>query len=293
MAGRLMLRAALVAGFTLWAKVVMNEQAREWHEKGVSWLHGKDTVEYARWYLTGIEHGTQPLAAGLCAYCGSYVFGHLGETTRNSNRRAGEPRGPDGTKCAFDAQPPFLERYTPAAFARWCPSHFAHSPDTNKLSLRPGKTAPWMLKASLDTKRRQTEWHYCSDCYDTLFTEHGAKIPFRDRETAEKDNLEVHATAGDIPKEARARWEKAEKSASRANGKRFTEKNLVPTPKPAKWQDVPGVPLSAITSDEALSLVSGMHIMADITPARYENVARHAYAGGEPTDVRAFHACAP
>eukprot|EP00662_Eupelagonemidae_sp_cell21_P020431 gene20431-61307_t len=56
----------------------VEQQAKEWHEKEVCWLHGRDAIEYARWYLVGIEHGGQPLASGLCSFCGSYVFGALG-----------------------------------------------------------------------------------------------------------------------------------------------------------------------------------------------------------------------
>eukprot|EP00665_Eupelagonemidae_sp_cell47_P016565 gene16565-biopygen8873 len=87
------------------------------------------------------------LAAGLCARCGNYVFGGLGASRATSNRRSGPPRDVDGKQCGATAQPPFLLRWSPDAFARFCPSHFTYDASTNRLRLRDGKVEPWLLRA--------------------------------------------------------------------------------------------------------------------------------------------------
>ncbi len=46
------------------------------------------------------------------------------------------------------AQPPCLLRYSPQLWAKELPTMFVHDPETNKLSLQPGRHPPWIRKTS-------------------------------------------------------------------------------------------------------------------------------------------------
>lgn len=118
----------------------------------------------------------------------------------------GPPLSRDGhilIDCAGEpethAQPPFLLRYSPQLFAKECPEMFHHDPQTNRLSLRPGKWPPWMRKTDghyTGPKDKTKAWTYCLDCKkrwcdDTsTSTRSTAFLPFRDK--ASQSNLRPH-----------------------------------------------------------------------------------------------------
>ena len=62
-----------------------------------------------------------------------------------------------------DAQPPFLLRYSPHLFAREAPEVFEWCEKTNRLSLREGRSPPWIhvFTDSARTNRTHT-WLYCA-----------------------------------------------------------------------------------------------------------------------------------
>ena len=82
------------------------------------------------------------------------------------------------------AQPPCLLRYSPSLFAQEAPATFAYDPATNRLTLRPGQTAPWLREHV--PHGDPNVWLYCEDCYtqwvgpvDRRKSANG--VPFRDK----------------------------------------------------------------------------------------------------------------
>ena len=63
------------------------------------------------------------------------------------------------------AQPPCLLRYSPQLWAKELPTMFVHDPETNKLSLQPGRHPPWIRKTSeqdrASTRDSTKTWLYC------------------------------------------------------------------------------------------------------------------------------------
>ena len=64
------------------------------------------------------------------------------------------------------AQPPCLLRYSPQLWAKELPTMFVHDPETNKLSLQPGRHPPWIRKTSehdrASTRESTKTWLYCT-----------------------------------------------------------------------------------------------------------------------------------
>ena len=69
-------------------------------------------------------------------------------------------------------------------FGREAPEMFKYDEETNRLSLQPGKRAPWLRDETKARAERCKSWLYCAECSDRYFP--GSKrasghIPFRDR----------------------------------------------------------------------------------------------------------------
>ena len=64
------------------------------------------------------------------------------------------------------AQPPCLLRYSPQLWAKELPTMFAHDPETNTLSLQPGRHPPWIRKTAehdrAPTRESTKTWLYCT-----------------------------------------------------------------------------------------------------------------------------------
>ena len=126
-------------------------QAEEWTAREVANCQADETYELARWWSLGQHVASNALFDGICAMCGALLYGAQNRTSANSNKcsappcnRDGHPvRNADGTPLT-DAQPPFLLRYSPQLFAKEAPEMFVWDKDTNRLSLVPGKTEPWI-----------------------------------------------------------------------------------------------------------------------------------------------------
>ena len=82
------------------------------------------------------------------------------------------------------AQPPCLLRYSPSLFAQEAPATFAYDPATNRLTLRPGQSAPWLREHV--PHGDPNVWLYCEECHkqwigpvDRRKSPNG--VPFRDK----------------------------------------------------------------------------------------------------------------
>ena len=53
------------------------------------------------------------------------------------------------------AQPPCLLRYSPQLWAKELPTMFAHDPETNTLSLQPGRRAPSTIGRRRESRQRR------------------------------------------------------------------------------------------------------------------------------------------
>jgi len=206
------------------------------------------------------------------------------------------PRRLDGAHCAYDAQPPFLLRWSPEAIARFCPTHFEHDASTNALRLKAGKPRPWLLSSGehprlCTPKGRQpasekvkTHWHYCSECHTALSKSHS--VPFSDEWSARASSTlpklpdEQYKFPDKLSGDRLEAIRKARAALARPVAGPFGNENLVPNPAPVRWQNAPGVPLHRLDTQAALSQVSMMHVIGDVTPARFEGVGRAAHSTG-------------
>ncbi len=59
------------------------------------------------------------------------------------------------------AQPPCLLRYSPQLWAKELPTMFAHDPETNTLSLQPGRHPPW-IRSTIGRRRESRQRHGCT-----------------------------------------------------------------------------------------------------------------------------------
>ena len=192
----------------LW-RALFRAKSAEWTQRGVANLGPKRTLGLARWWLKGQAVGRRPLIDGMCARCSALLHGTLYQTSALSNKRMGPPIDRDDNVLVDDegvpatsAQPPCLLRYSPQLFAHELPEMFAHDGLTNGLSLKPGKTAPWLrpTHGRFTEASKDCTWLYCVDCHQYLFNGDACKqkwreprpgkprahIPFRDRASTPK-----------------------------------------------------------------------------------------------------------
>ena len=100
------------------------EQSRSWTQAKVANLNCDETAQIARWFLLGIDLGSQPLFDGLCACCATLLHGHQHDHGAGINWKPAPPMDrfgenlvtPDGQPDT-DAQPPCFFRFSPRLFA--------------------------------------------------------------------------------------------------------------------------------------------------------------------------------
>ena len=103
-------------------------------------------------FLKGLHVGETPIFDGICAHCGSLLYGPLNQPSI-SNKTNGRPVRIDGSfvtgATAADAQPPFLLRWSPDVFAEMVPDVFFYSKTTNRLGLHEAhvEQPPWRARA--------------------------------------------------------------------------------------------------------------------------------------------------
>ena len=112
------------------------------------------------------------------------------------------------------------------------------------------------------------------DAHEECEEEHGDAT----EEADEGLPAEVYPTL----EEYQAKWERGLQEHSRAVPGVFGRDNLVPSPVPQLWQDVPFVPFDRLTSDDAMARLSRCRPVSGFTPAHHEdNVVRYAHNTGE------------
>ena len=140
-----------------------------------------------RYYLKGQHIGEKPIFDNICAYCGSLLYGTLGDAV--SNKKSGRPMDIHEEECAADGQPPFLLRWPPNVFASELPDVFEWDQASNKLSVRAchRKRPPWKRGAHHLQKDEEAVWLYCDTCKERLFSRSNDDgvgfVPFRDTES--------------------------------------------------------------------------------------------------------------
>eukprot|EP00973_Karenia_brevis_P072544 10076827-Karenia_brevis.AAC.1 len=152
----------------LWDSLFM-AQSQAWTDSEVPNLPSDETLELARWFLRGQQVGSKPIFDGICAQCGTLLHGPQNANSALSNKRTAPPMNRDGNLITHEdgspqteAQPPFILRYSPALFAREAPAMFSHDETTNRLSLRPDMSEPWLRPPHARHQNNHT-WLYCVD----------------------------------------------------------------------------------------------------------------------------------
>ncbi len=149
-------------------------QAEEWTARGLGNLPADETYELARWWYLGQNVAKNALFDGICAMCGALLYGAQNRTSAISNKCSSPPcnregipvRNADGTPNT-EAQPPFLLRYSPQLFAKEAPEMFVWDEGTNRLSLAPGKTEPWVRPGHAKIAQDDPNtWLYCTECWE-------------------------------------------------------------------------------------------------------------------------------
>ena len=92
-------------GFVLW-----QQQVLQWQRDGKAWTSEEKLVGAIGYFLKGLHVGETPVFDGMCAYCGSLLYGPLNESGV-SNKTNGRPVTLEGTLVMGarpeNAQPPF------------------------------------------------------------------------------------------------------------------------------------------------------------------------------------------
>ena len=145
-------------------------------------------MEAVRFYMLGQNVGHTPVFDGICARCGSLLYGYM-NTTELGNKRNGLPVNADDstTLVGENAQPPFLLRWPPEKLSQMAPAVFAFDQASGKVSLREEhqECPPWRVPAHGRTQATEKCWLYCESCEATLFDDSGpTHVPFRDQRSA-------------------------------------------------------------------------------------------------------------
>ena len=149
------------------------EQCRGWTQAKVANLNCEETPQLAKWWLAGIDLGSQPLFDGMCACCATLLYGHYHHDHGACNNwKVAAPMDRFGEKLVLPdgqpdtaAQPPCFHRFSPRLFAEEAPELFEWCEATNRLSLKAGELPPWIF---LDPPPSLVDctWRYCTACYD-------------------------------------------------------------------------------------------------------------------------------
>ena len=133
------------------------------------------------------------LVDAICAMCGCLLHGTQNRGSALSNKRSSPPCNADGMPIQnadgtpnTGAQPPFLLRFSPQLFAKEAPEMFVWDEGTNRLSLAPGKTEPWIRPSHAKIAEDDPNtWLYCTECRERWFRKAGERgtshVPFRDK----------------------------------------------------------------------------------------------------------------
>ena len=137
-----------------------------WTTRNVSNLHCSETLPIARYFLKGLSVGDAPLFSGMCSFCArllpdkavgsSWKFGP--PLDRHGQPALDERGSPD-----LQAQPPCLLRYSPSIFAKEAPAVFQYDEATNRLTIKPGQTPPWLRQSERLPQGEPNIWLYCED----------------------------------------------------------------------------------------------------------------------------------
>ena len=97
---------------TLWDALFL-VQSEQWSERGVANIAVDETPELAKWFMRGQAVGSKPIFDGICAMCGTLLYGAIDVSCALSNKSAGPPIHRDGTAVLSadgsvntNAQPP-------------------------------------------------------------------------------------------------------------------------------------------------------------------------------------------
>ena len=138
-----------------------------WTARNVSNLHCSETLPIAKYFLKGLAIGDAPLFTGMCAFCARL----LPDKAVGSAWKFGPPIDRHGQPAALDergspdlrAQPPCLLRYSPSLFAKESPAVFQYDEATNRLTIKPGQTPPWLRQSEHLPPGESNIWLYCED----------------------------------------------------------------------------------------------------------------------------------
>ena len=265
------------------AMVQWLRMVRKWQSEDVAWTTKAKVSAAIRWYLLGQNLGQMPMYEGICAFCGTLLYGGL-NTKEFGNKWSGVPINIDGKRktsnghdVAEHAQPPFLRRWSPAFLAEKVPDVFAWDPTTRKLQLREHhrECPPWMRPEHHRARDEDECWLYCKSCHSSLFqsaTHDKPHVPFRDRHGAESANTRSTASVNSISQSAgtaastddllgsraaeATKWEEKLREHARGSNGRFSLSNLVPKPDIQRWQHAPHVPFNDLKTGAATSRLS-------------------------------------
>ena len=235
----------------------------KWSEQDVTWTTKEKVHASVRWYLLGQNASERPIYEGICAFCGTLLYGQL-NTTEFGNKWSGVPvnilgtrANMNGTSVNTTSQPPFLKRWSPAYLAKCCPDVFAWDPQSHKLILKEAHRhpPPWQRAEHHHANNMEESWLYCTSCHSTLFGDSMNTQPhvsFRDRAGAPSIPTANSETADPEDQDWASRLAE---HASNPSG-RFSLANLVPAPDVNRWQDAPHVPFHKLKTNAAISRLS-------------------------------------
>ena len=140
--------------------------------------------------------GRTPIYDGICASCGTLLYGSLNDTGMG-NKRSGVPVTKDGGRQSLngrlvtnDSQPPFLLRWMPAFFANHVPDVFQWNAETKKLRLKDAhrERPPWCRPPHHRATDMEESWLYCVPCHGDLFggtEDEGPTVAFHDSKSVD------------------------------------------------------------------------------------------------------------
>ena len=70
---------------------------RKWQSQNVAWTTQEKISAAIRWYLLGQNVGQTPMYEGICAFCGTLLYGTL-NATEFGNKWSGYPVGVNGNR---------------------------------------------------------------------------------------------------------------------------------------------------------------------------------------------------
>ena len=143
-------------GIALW-----NDQVWHWQYTEKAWTSEEKIIGCIGWYLKGQHVGETPIFDGICSRCGDLLFGNLREG--GSCKVSGAPCDITDEETTDTAQPPFLLRLSPSAFAEKLRDVFAWDAETNNLSLKAHHhdQPPWKSRMPPRQKSKKETWLYC------------------------------------------------------------------------------------------------------------------------------------